>query len=165
MVVWRQHHIQVSGELLQTIECAYKIYIYATRFKSLIGETSILFTLNLLLSDKRNDSWNNKSIIVHVCMGWAGSNKQSILSFHPSCTLFVSIEYGRTCRDIGCLPREVCTMAYDSCSFNQQEGTNCGRYPTCVKADKTQQPPPQQNTGKHSMTLINHVISKIWKWG
>ncbi|KAG5684629.1 hypothetical protein PVAND_013851 [Polypedilum vanderplanki] len=54
-------------------------------------------------------------------------------------------KYGRTCKDIGCLPREQCVMAYDTCSFNQQENTNCGRYPTCQK--RVDAPPPPQNSG------------------
>ncbi|CAO1388983.1 unnamed protein product [Diamesa tonsa] len=53
-------------------------------------------------------------------------------------------KYGRSCKDIGCLPREVCIMAYESCSFGQQENSNCGRYPTCKK--NTDQAATQQNT-------------------
>lgn len=63
------------------------------------------------------------------------------------CNVRARIEYGRNCKDIGCLPRETCVMAYDSCSFNQQEGTNCGRYPTCQKRTDMQTP---QQTGKCS---------------
>jgi len=54
-------------------------------------------------------------------------------------------KYGRTCKDIGCLPREVCVMAYESCSFNQQENVSCGRYPTCKKNTDGQS--TQQNAG------------------
>jgi len=54
-------------------------------------------------------------------------------------------KYGRTCKDIGCLPREVCAMAYESCSFNQQENVSCGRYPTCKKNTDGQS--TQQNSG------------------
>lgn len=42
-------------------------------------------------------------------------------------------KYGRQCTDIGCLSSQVCVMAYDSCSLNQREGNECGRYPTCKK--------------------------------
>jgi hypothetical protein len=63
--------------------------------------------------------------------------------------LYIFIEYGRTCKDIGCLPRETCVMAYDTCSFNQQEGTNCGRYPTCQKRTDMQTPQQNINTGKY----------------
>lgn len=42
-------------------------------------------------------------------------------------------KYGRQCTDIGCLSTQVCVMAYDSCSLNQREGNDCGRYPTCKK--------------------------------
>nr|XP_029734873.1 homeobox protein Hox-D9-like isoform X2 [Aedes albopictus] len=42
-------------------------------------------------------------------------------------------KYGRQCSDIGCLSSQVCVMAYDSCSLNQREGNECGRYPTCKK--------------------------------
>ena len=63
--------------------------------------------------------------------------------------LYIFIEYGRTCKDIGCLPRETCVMSYDTCSFNQQEGTNCGRYPTCQKRTDMQTPQQNINTGKY----------------
>lgn len=43
------------------------------------------------------------------------------------------IEYGRQCSDIGCLPSQVCTMAYESCPYGKTEGKECGRYPTCTK--------------------------------
>lgn len=72
-----------------------------------------------------------------------------ILSF-----AFVFLEYGRSCKDIGCLPREVCIMAYESCSFGQQENSNCGRYPTCKK--NTDQAATQQNAG--------NVIYHNYKW-
>ncbi|XP_050075031.1 keratin, type I cytoskeletal 9-like [Anopheles maculipalpis] len=42
-------------------------------------------------------------------------------------------KYGRNCNDIGCLPSQVCVMAYESCSLGQREGNECGRYPTCKK--------------------------------
>lgn len=42
-------------------------------------------------------------------------------------------KYGRQCTDIGCLSTQVCVMAYDSCSLNQREGNECGRYPTCKR--------------------------------
>lgn len=42
-------------------------------------------------------------------------------------------EYGRTCKDIGCLPSQVCTMTADSCSYSQRDGKDCGSYPTCMK--------------------------------
>lgn len=63
--------------------------------------------------------------------------------------LYIFIEYGRSCKDIGCLPRETCVMSYDTCSFNQQEGTNCGRYPTCQKRTDLQTPQQNTNTGKY----------------
>lgn len=61
---------------------------------------------------------------------------------------FFSAEYGRTCKDIGCLPRETCVMAYESCSFSQQENVSCGRYPTCKKI--TDGSATQQNSGNLS---------------
>lgn len=42
-------------------------------------------------------------------------------------------EFGRSCKDIGCLPSEECTMSYASCSLRQQEGKDCGGYPTCMR--------------------------------
>lgn len=41
-------------------------------------------------------------------------------------------EYGRTCKDIGCLRDQICVMAEDPCSLYQRD--KCGSYPTCVKA-------------------------------
>lgn len=52
-----------------------------------------------------------------------------------------SLEYGRTCRDIGCLPSETCVIASDSCSWNQQEGKECGSYPTCKKSSTVNSSP------------------------
>lgn len=43
------------------------------------------------------------------------------------------IEYGRSCKDIGCLPSEVCQMTQDSCSYGQRDGKDCGSYPTCKR--------------------------------
>ncbi|CRL04228.1 CLUMA_CG017332, isoform B [Clunio marinus] len=54
-------------------------------------------------------------------------------------------KYGRSCKDIGCLPRETCVMAYESCSFSQQENVSCGRYPTCKKNSDAQS--TQQSSG------------------
>jgi hypothetical protein len=82
------------------------------------------------------------------------TTKQKLMMFYPRIILkymfflYIFIEYGRTCKDIGCLPRETCVMAYDTCSFNQQEGTNCGRYPTCQKRTDMQTPQQNTNTGK-----------------
>lgn len=67
-------------------------------------------------------------------------------------SFYSSIEYGRTCKDIGCLPREVCVMAYESCSFSQQENVSCGRYPTCKK--NTEGQATQQNAGNLSWSPL-----------
>lgn len=40
-------------------------------------------------------------------------------------------KYGRTCKDIGCLSNEQCTMAEDPCSYYNRD--ECGMYPTCQK--------------------------------
>jgi len=69
-------------------------------------------------------------------------------------------KYGRTCKDIGCLPREVCVMAYESCSFNQQENVSCGRYPTCKK--NTDQQGTQQNSGSLYPSLTTSPSTSIW---
>jgi len=42
-------------------------------------------------------------------------------------------KYGRSCKDIGCLPSQVCAMVQDSCSYTQRDGKDCGSYPTCMK--------------------------------
>lgn len=72
-------------------------------------------------------------------------------------------EYGRTCKDIGCLPREVCVMAYESCSFSQQENVSCGRYPTCKK--NTDQA-TQQNSGNLSWShqQLRFGWGERWAW-
>lgn len=45
---------------------------------------------------------------------------------------FISfVEYGRSCKDIGCLNSEECVMAEDPCSFGRS--SDCGTYPTCKK--------------------------------
>ncbi|KAI8435863.1 hypothetical protein MSG28_004076 [Choristoneura fumiferana] len=41
------------------------------------------------------------------------------------------IEYGRTCKDIGCLNSEVCVLADDPCPIGHTR--DCGTYPTCKK--------------------------------
>lgn len=42
-------------------------------------------------------------------------------------------EFGRTCKDIGCLSQETCVMAHESCSYSQRDGKDCGSYPTCKR--------------------------------
>ncbi|XP_070506677.1 nuclear pore complex protein DDB_G0274915 [Chironomus tepperi] len=71
-------------------------------------------------------------------------------------------KYGRTCKDIGCLPRETCVMSYDTCSFNQQEGTNCGRYPTCQKRTDMQTPQQNTNTGPSNPSPPSNPNDNIW---
>lgn len=44
------------------------------------------------------------------------------------------IEYGRSCKDIGCRPSETCVISHDSCSWPQQENKDCGSYPTCKRS-------------------------------
>lgn len=53
-------------------------------------------------------------------------------------------------------------MQYDSCSFSQQEGTNCGRYPTCQKRTDMQTPQQNTNTGRRTFIL---KYSKTHMWG
>ena len=54
-------------------------------------------------------------------------------------------------------------MAYESCSFGQQENSNCGRYPTCKK--NTDQAATQQNAGNviyHNYKLrVEGFVNKI----
>lgn len=57
----------------------------------------------------------------------------------------MNIEYGRTCKDIGCLPSEVCVIAQDSCSYHQQDGKECGTYPTCKKSGSTNSSPGKRD--------------------
>lgn len=40
--------------------------------------------------------------------------------------MFLRIEYGRTCKDIGCLNNEECVMAEDPCSYYSRD--QCGKY-------------------------------------
>lgn len=93
-----------------------------------------LHTLSLSLSSStKQSSCSIQGLFLNICMFF----------------LYIFIEYGRSCKDIGCLPRETCVMSYDTCSFNQQEGTNCGRYPTCQKRTDLQTPQQNTNTGKY----------------
>ncbi|PBC29347.1 hypothetical protein APICC_03350 [Apis cerana cerana] len=60
-------------------------------------------------------------------------NRITISSVTPMPGLgWITSEYGRTCKDIGCMRDEVCVMAEDPCSIYQRD--NCGRYPTCMKS-------------------------------
>lgn len=70
--------------------------------------------------------------------------------------IFLFVEYGRSCKDIGCLPSEECQVSYASCSIIQQEGKDCGTYPTCVK----------RVGGSSSVPGIQSIISKTmhFKW-
>lgn len=54
-------------------------------------------------------------------------------------------EYGRTCKDIGCLSNQVCVLAEDPCTFGHS--TNCGTYPTCKKKTEVE-------GGKSSITVV-----------
>lgn len=75
-------------------------------------------------------------------------------------------EYGRTCSDIGCLSSETCVMAHDSCSYNERENKDCGRYPTCKKSGAAGSSPgrtinliSQNNTeGKRVFTYTGCLI-------
>ncbi|KAG7210175.1 hypothetical protein KM043_011734 [Ampulex compressa] len=42
-------------------------------------------------------------------------------------------KYGRSCKDIRCLSDQVCVMTEDACQSDLD--TQCGRYPTCKKAN------------------------------
>lgn len=42
-------------------------------------------------------------------------------------------EYGQSCKDIGCLPSEKCKMSFTTCGFKDQDGENCGQFPTCKR--------------------------------
>ena len=65
---------------------------------------------------------------------------------------FCHAEYGRTCKDIGCLPSETCIIASDSCSWSQQEGKECGTYPTCKKSSTVNNSP-----GKRNLNMVEHA--------
>lgn len=72
----------------------------------------------------------------------------------PNPIHFFSAEYGRTCKDIGCLPSETCVIAQDSCSWGQQDGKECGNFPTCKKSSTM--------NGNHSpgkLTFQYYIIS------
>lgn len=63
------------------------------------------------------------------------------------------VEYGRSCKDIGCRPSETCVMAQDSCSWNQQDGKECGVYPTCKKSSTATNTSP----GKRHLNIVRHA--------
>lgn len=56
------------------------------------------------------------------------------------------IEYGRSCKDIGCRPSETCVISHDSCSWSQQDGKECGSYPTCKRSSNTNSSPGKLTT-------------------
>jgi len=65
-------------------------------------------------------------------------------------------KYGRSCKDIGCLPSEVCAMAYDSCSYSQRDGKDCGNYPTCKKSGNVGSSPGASLNPAPDNTRISH---------
>lgn len=75
-----------------------------------------------------------------------------LFSTKLSFTRFCHEEYGRTCKDIGCLPSETCVIASDSCSWSQQEGKECGSYPTCKKSSNLNNSP-----GKRNLNMVKHA--------
>lgn len=57
----------------------------------------------------------------------------NFIDYHECCFF---PEYGRTCKDIGCLNSQVCVLAEDPCSFGHT--SDCGTYPTCKKKSQVE---------------------------
>lgn len=74
-------------------------------------------------------------------------------SLSPAYFNITRVEYGRSCKDIGCRPSETCVMAQDSCSWNQQDGKECGVYPTCKKSSTATNTSP----GKRHLNIVRHA--------
>lgn len=70
---------------------------------------------------------------------------------------FRIIEYGRSCKDIGCLPSETCILAQDSCSYHQTEGKECGSYPKCSKNTL----PSSNSPGNEHLIFIYFLFSTL----
>ena len=70
--------------------------------------------------------------IIYTTNAYTSKNNLTTKHSNVKCLRIFS-EYGRSCKDIGCLPSEVCAMAQDTCSYSQREGKECGLYPTCKK--------------------------------
>lgn len=68
------------------------------------------------------------------------------------------LEYGRTCKDIGCLSSEKCEIVEDSCSWNQQKGQQCGTYPTCKRTGAPSVPGNYINDSRYASTHVIHSV-------
>lgn len=78
---------------------------------------------------------------------------------------FSAAEYGRGCNDIGCPPSEICMIAQDSCSYNQQDGKDCGTYPTCRKSNAVSNSPGKQHFWGHRCKwLLGFETIRIVAW-
>lgn len=90
---------------------------------------------------------------------WYIIKKSKIEAIFPFLT---HTEYGRTCKDIGCLPSETCAMAYETCSYSQREGKDCGGFPTCKRnVNGGSQTPGTWYKSKNSFSLIRASLHKI----
>lgn len=73
------------------------------------------------------------------------------------------VEYGRSCKDIGCRPSETCVISHDSCSWNQQDGKECGSYPTCKRSTNTNTSPGKKLTCSLLYSPFKYCCAcKIW---
>lgn len=77
------------------------------------------------MTDHYGAEWESLGITLYMQIDLRTNICQQILFF---------TEYGRTCNDIGCPSTEVCVMTADSCNYGQQDGKECGRYPTCKRS-------------------------------
>lgn len=101
----------------------------------------------------------NKARRRRCCSGNFANERRRVLG-----TLFA--EYGRTCKDIGCLPSEVCSMAVEQCSYAQRDGKDCGSYPTCMRNPNgggggSQSPGRSTSTSKKFARARNRKANKI----
>lgn len=133
-----------------TDEIDFRLWMFKKKFKSCRWSQWLCFDC----SRAWHSSWSNmlSKFPKHFETFWQSRDTRVTLNRPPmatgtsahkwNCLLKIFLPFP------GCLPREVCVMAYESCSFNQQENVSCGRYPTCKK--NTDQQGTQQNSGNLS---------------
>lgn len=105
--------------------------------------------LFVLLQLGQTDAYSSESSIIHKFMSLQVHNRITYPHAAPP-PLHFPTEYGRSCSDIGCLSSETCVMAQDSCSYNQRENKDCGRYPTCRKTGAAGAATPGRTMGNFS---------------
>lgn len=123
IIIFKQIFIIYCNNNCFVFRCLYQQIFHNARTTMDVTDTRLgpLLLLLIGLAIHSTDAYTSKTIF-------------KSLRLQYSYTTTISIpEYGRTCKDIGCPPSEMCTMAVESCSYSQREGKDCGSYPTCSR--------------------------------